>query len=103
MDTSAKMNKEQVKLLQMVCGTFLYYARAVDCTMLHALNHLATKVNTGTQETANALTHFLNYCATNPDATVVHKASDMIIHNHSDASYLVESEARSRAGGYTYL
>ena len=47
-DKSAKMNKEQVKLLQMVCGTFLYYARAVDCTMLHALNHLATKVNTGT-------------------------------------------------------
>ena len=71
--------------------------------MLHALNDLATKVNSGTQETANALTHFLNYCASNPDAKIVYRASDMILYNHSDAAYLVASEARSRAGGFTYL
>ena len=102
-DNTAPMDKKQVKLLQQVCGTFLYYARAVDCTMLHALNDLATKVNTGTQETANALTHFLNYCASNPNAKIVYRASDMILYNHSDAAYLVASEARSRAGGFTYL
>ena len=27
----------------------------------------------------------------------------MILYNHSDAAYLVASEARSRAGGFTYL
>ena len=27
----------------------------------------------------------------------------MILHNHSDAAYLVASEARSRAGGFTYF
>ena len=27
----------------------------------------------------------------------------MVIHNHSDAAYLVASEARSRAGGFTYM
>jgi hypothetical protein len=27
----------------------------------------------------------------------------MVIHNHSDASYLVASEARSRACGFTYM
>ena len=27
----------------------------------------------------------------------------MILHNHSDAAYLVASRARSRAGGYTYF
>ena len=102
-DDSDPLTKTQVKLLQQVCGQFLYYARAVDATMLHALNDLATKVNNGTQETAKALTHFLNYCAANPDASIKYHASDMILHNHSDAAYLVASNARSRAGGYTYF
>ena len=70
-DESDPLTKTQVKLLQQVCGQFLYYARAVDATMLHALNDLATKVNNGTQETAKALTHFLNYCAANPDASII--------------------------------
>jgi hypothetical protein len=30
-------------------------------------------------------------------------ASDMILHIHSDASYLSESEAKSRAGGFFYM
>ena len=71
--------------------------------MLHALNDLATRVNDGTQETINALQHFLNYCATNPESAVLYRASDIILQNHSDAAYLVVSGARSRAGGYTFL
>ena len=102
-DESDPMTDKQIKLLQQVCGTFLYYARAVDCTILHALNDLATQTKNGTQKTAKVLTHFLNYCADIPDAKVTYQASDMILHNHSDAAYLVASEARSRAGGYTYL
>jgi hypothetical protein len=27
----------------------------------------------------------------------------MVLDNHSDAAYLVASEARSRAGGFTYM
>ena len=102
-DETEPMTSTQKKLLQQVCGQFLYYARAVDSTMLHALNDLATRVNNGTQETAKALTHFLNYCAANSDASILYQASDMILYNHSDAAYLVASNARSRAGGYTYF
>ena len=97
------MDAKQLQLLRQVCGTFLYYSRAVNCTMLHALNDLATCVTKGTQQTMKALTHFLNYCAANSEATVLYRASDMILHNHSDAAYLVASEARSRAGGFTYF
>ena len=93
------MTTEQTKLLKQVCGTFLYYARAVDCTMLHALNDLATRVKDGTQKTVEALNHFLDHCATHPEATVIYRARDMILHNHSDAAYLVATEARSRAAG----
>ena len=54
-DTTAPMSADDKKLLQQVCGKFLYYARAVDCTMLHALNDLATRVNNGTQQTVKAV------------------------------------------------
>ena len=76
-DETEPMTKAQIKLLQQVCGQFLYYARAVDSTMLHALNDLSTKVNSGTQETAKALTHFLNYCASNPNTSIKYHSSDI--------------------------
>eukprot|EP00957_Ditylum_brightwellii_P027457 2075572-Ditylum_brightwellii.AAC.1 len=41
--------------------------------------------------------------ATYPDAVVRFHASDMILHIHSDAAYMVLPGARSRAGGYFYL
>ena len=97
------MTTIQTKILQQVCGTFLYYARAVDCTMLHALNDLATRVKDGTQKTVKALNHFLDYCATHPEATVLYRTSNMMLHDHSDAAHLLATGARSRPVGYTYL
>ena len=94
---------EQAKILQKVCGKFLYYARAIDNTMLHALNDLATQVTKGTKKTEEALKWFLDYCATNPDAAIIYRASDMIIKCDSNAAYLVASEARSRVAGFIYM
>jgi hypothetical protein len=45
----------------------------------------------------------LDYLATHPDATIWYHASDMILHIHSDASYLSVSNARSRLGGLFFL
>jgi hypothetical protein len=69
--------------------------------MLVALGSLAAASNTKAK--AQAITHLLNYCATKPEATVRYVASDMSLKIHSDASYLSEPKARSRAGGYFYL
>ena len=71
-DKTNRRTKQQTTILQQVCGTFLYYARAVDCTMLHALNDLATRVKDGTQKLVAALNHFLDYCATHPKAVVLY-------------------------------
>ena len=102
-DLSPAIEKEDKAKLQQVCGKFLYYGRAVDDTMLHALNGLSTRVNDGTEMTMEALTHFLDYCYDNPNAVKLYKSSDMILHIDSDAAYLVEQGAKSRAGGYFYL
>ena len=97
------MTTVHTKLLHQVCGTFLYYARAVYCTMLFALNDLVTRVKDGTQKTVKALNHFLDYCATHPEAVLLYQESNIILYNHSDAAYLVATGSRSRAAGYTYL
>ena len=48
-------------------------------------------------------TQLLNYLATNPNATVWYCPSDMIMNVHSDASYLCEAGAHSRACGYFFM
>ena len=45
----------------------------------------------------------LDYVATQEDAIVTFRASDMVLAVHSDASYLSEPSARSRAGGHFFL
>jgi hypothetical protein len=52
-----------------------------------------TKVTEKTQATTNQI---LDYLATHPDATIRYHASDMILNIHSDASYMLVSNARSR-------
>jgi Reverse transcriptase (RNA-dependent DNA polymerase) len=102
-DTSPPLDKRGTKLLQEVIGTFLFYGRAVDNTMLAALGTLATAQTCGTAKTMDSLVQLLDYAATHPDAKVRYYKSDMILYVHSDASYLSEPKARSRVGGYFYL
>ena len=86
-----------------VVGALLFYARAVDSSLLKALGTTASQQAKGTQATLRAITKLLNYCACNPNTIVRFTASDMILHVDSDASYLSEMKARSCAGGYLYL
>jgi hypothetical protein len=102
-DTSLALDAKDTKHVQEVLGTLLYYARAVDSTMLVAIGTLATQQSHGTTATLAALTHLLNYCATHPDASIRYHASDMVLHIESDASYLSAPKARSRAAGYHFL
>ena len=71
--------------------------------MQHAINDIGITAAKATSTTEKAVQHFLNYAHSNPDAEIIYRASDMILHADSDASYLVAPNARSRAGGYHYL
>ena len=102
-DVSPQLDKAGQKYIQEVCGTLLYYARAVDCTMLAALGSIATQQANPTELTLQKAKQLLDYAATHPDAIVTYRASDMVLAGHSDASYLSESKARSRAGGHFFL
>jgi len=103
LDTSPKVGEAEKKFIQQVTGTFLYYARAVDPTMLVALSAIAADQADPTETTLEKAKYFLDYVATHPDAVLTYKKSQMILALHSDASYLTEPKARSRAGGHFYM
>ncbi len=71
--------------------------------MLVALGSLATQQANPTKNTMTKVTQFLDYTATHPDAIVTYHSSNMVLAGHSDASYLSESNARSRAGGHFFM
>jgi Reverse transcriptase (RNA-dependent DNA polymerase) len=102
-DSTKPLDKHELKYVQEVLGTLLYYARAVDCTMLPAIGTLASQQSNGTQATLQNVRQLLDYCATHPDATIPYSASDMVLNVESDASYLSERKARSRAAGFFHL
>jgi hypothetical protein len=97
------LSKEDKKFIQEVTGTFFFYARAVDATMLVALGSLASEQASPTQRTMEKCMQFLDYAATQEDAVITYRKSDMILAIHSDASYLSEPKARSRAGGHYFM
>jgi hypothetical protein len=98
-DETPPLTAKQCLTIQKVTGSVLYYARAVDPTVLMPLNDIATGQTKSTEKTQAATNQLLDYLATHPDATIRYHASDMILHIHSDASYLSVSNARSRLGG----
>jgi hypothetical protein len=90
---------KQCLTIQKVTGPVLYYTRSVDPTILMSLNDIATEQTKGTKKTQAATNQWLDYLDNHPDATIRYHASDMILHIHSDASYLSASNARIRPGG----
>jgi hypothetical protein len=98
------ISPEQREFIQQVVGVFLFYGRAIDSTMLAAISSIACNLSTAQwTDMQHRINHFLDYAATNPDAALIYKASDMYFRIHTDASYLTESKARSRAGGYHFF
>ena len=102
-DTSPPLSKEDIRHVQSVIGSILYYARAVDLACLMALSTIASEQAKGTENTMLKTKQLLDYLATHLDATVRFYASYMVMNIHSDASYLLEANAHSRACGHFFM
>ena len=102
-DTSEPATATQTNNLQKVLGKFQCHARAVDPTMCHILSVLGSAQAKATQQTMEDMEHFLDHAACNPDASLTLTGCDMTLHVESDAAFLTEPKARSRASGHFYL
>ena len=100
---SPRLPASDIKQVQILVGTLLYYALAVDNPMLVALGDLDSEQTQGKQKTLNAITQLLNYAATNPNANIRYRKNDMVLHIHSSGSYLSAPKDRSRNGGHFFL
>ena len=98
------LTKAEKKYVQEVVGTFLFYARAIDATMLPALGTIATGLTIlPFYQLKQKINQLMDYAATHSNASIKYIASAMHLWAHTDASYLSEFKARSRAGGFHFL
>ena len=97
-DTSTLLPKEEKPASKINVGTLLYYARAVDPTMLVYLESNSVNQAKSNETTYQAITKMLDYCATHPDSTVRYKQSDMVLYVYSAGFYLSEYQNHIRCG-----
>ena len=97
------LDDKSKRFIQQVCGKFLFLGRAVDSTLLCPISAIASQASKPTADTMHQTLQLLDYLATQEEAVLSYHASDMILAVHSDASYLSEPKARSRAGGHFFL
>jgi hypothetical protein len=72
-------------------------------TILMALSSITVEQTKATEKTMNRCTQLSDYLSSNSDATVCFHTSDIILNIHSNASYLSEANARSRACGHFFM
>ena len=92
-DATPVLGKEEKKFIQQVTGTLLYYARAVDSTLLTPLSAIASQQAAPTVATMEKVRQILDYVASQEEAVLTFNASKMILAVHSDAGYLNEPNA----------
>ncbi len=92
-DTTPKLDAKGIKRVQQIVGSILYYARAVNMTVLMALSSIAVEQTKAMERTMERCTQLLDYLAGHADAKVRFHEPDMIMNIHSDASYLSEAKA----------
>ena len=98
-----KASDDQRRRVQQIVGVMLYYARAVDAMLLVRVSKIASEIVGATLATLASAEKLVRYAATQEPATCTFYKSDMKLTCYSDASYLQESDSRSRRGGYTFL
>lgn len=102
-DSSPPLNKKGKKFVQSVVGSFLYYGRTIDSTVLVALNDIAAHQASPTKYIQTKCERLLDYVATYRNVQLCFTTSDMILHVDSDVAYLVQDGARSRIAGHYIL
>jgi hypothetical protein len=102
-DSSPQLDAKGIKHIQQIVGSILYYARAVDMTVLMALSAIAVEQTKAMTKTLGKCMQLLDYLASNSKAKVRFYASGMIMNIHLDTSYLSETSVRSRACRHFFM
>ena len=81
--TPLLLGKEDKGIIQEVTYTFIYYTRAVDCTIHAALSSIATQqASNPTKNTMKKVKQSLYYAVTHPNAIVACRACNIVLVAH---------------------
>jgi hypothetical protein len=69
-DDTQKLTDKEIKQVQKIVGSILYYAREVDMIVLMALSSIASEQTKGTERTLEKAYQVLDYLVSHPDAVV---------------------------------
>ena len=81
----------------------MFYVKGVDGVLITPLSAITGEQAKPTEKTLARVKQLLDYIASQEDALLTYRASDMVLAIHSDASYFSQLLARSRAGGHHFL
>ncbi len=98
MRTPPLFSGKEAKHVQEVAGTLIYYASAVDSTILPALSAIATVQANPTEKTRATIKQLLDHCAKQDKAALAYKASKMILAVHSDTGYCNKINCGAKQG-----
>ena len=101
--TSALLSDKEIKRVQDIFGTFVWYSHVCDPTFAASLSAIASRQTKGTKEVMAACHQLLDYLATHPDAAIWYHDSDMILAFGTEASYLSELGGKIQAATYYYM
>ena len=102
-DNSPQLSPARKLWLQQLVGCFLYYARAVDYTMLPAVCAISSDQANATDATLAAAYRLIAYAMSYPDNRLRLYSCDMIVHLQADGSFQSRSNGRSVAGGFGFF
>ena len=97
---SPNLSPPKANTVQTVVGTSLYYARAVDTTIIVSLDSISEEQANITESTSKSVTQMLNFPVTHYEAITRYHTRGMILRIHSNTSFLPYPESKSRAGVY---
>ncbi len=100
---SPPLSNDNIKYIQRVIVSILFYARAVDLTMLMALSSIVSEQSKGTDSTMKKCKQLLDYLASHPNASIHCHSSNMILNIHFDALYLSKLNAHSCACRHFFM
>ncbi len=102
-DSSPKLDKSCIKKVQKIVGSIVYYARAINMTVLMAFRTIVADQTIATKRTLEWCTQMLDYLGRNAKAKVRFHASDMVMNIHLDVSYLSKAKACSLTCGHFFM
>ena len=101
--SAPKLNSADTNRVQSINGTFLYYALALDPTMIPSIKNISACQYVPTQYIMEPFNQVMDYVSTHPNSTIRYHPSNLILMTDIDADYLVIPVSCSHIAGHYYF